>query len=203
MILIAVCLCSVWFSAQGRLKYEFQLLEDRDTVNVNRYDSEGLKTGIWVTDSHYFKEVARYKSGKLNGWKALYTRVSDNEIRSDYLINCKDDKISGTCIVYYDSPVPAFIIVNAGPNVDYLDERIEFMKGEDFEYQGYCYGYNKDGSLRDEGWLIFNDGIADGENVGIWKIYKEDSSYETVDKSERNRKSAEKAQELLRKAKNQ
>jgi hypothetical protein len=76
-----------------------------DGVQVNQYDNDGVKQGIWVTyyDKYYYDGTLESKGNYINGSRegkwVFYTTGGD----LDYECNYKNNKLNGLWVAYYQN----------------------------------------------------------------------------------------------------
>ncbi|MBP3537213.1 MAG: hypothetical protein J6J93_06690 [Muribaculaceae bacterium] len=146
----------------------------------NRLDSLGRRIGQWIlTDPDSAScIVVNYMNGKKEGVKLIYDvvlRTKDSDTIKHYLqsiITYADGKYHGTITEFYENGLPFFLIRDIEPIKDFNPTPKGYSEEFKFEYQGYTVEYNQDGTISDEGYMIFNDDyIIDFQEVGLWKYY--------------------------------
>ena len=151
----------------------------------NKYDENGNKMGLWITEDRYMKNFTNYKNGKRDG---VFYRLNTDNNTLDY-----------------------FVLLSNGELVDFF--RFDYTGGlayrlfdfRKFEnelkppYKGYtwskgpdrichCVEYYPNGNIEAEGDIIFwsdDDPEIDSIEYGEWKYYDEDGSLKIKDVSKK------------------
>lgn len=156
-----------------------------DTVNINQLDSNGNKTGAWISgDISQSFSIDTYEDGKLNGPSFfLVKNKTTNKLRIYDIRYYSNDMLTGTLTAWMsdDEFFPSWVIYDIKMNEDF---RFPLWDSTHiFTYQGYSRSFYPNGKIRSEGWMVFDDNdsscyIVDCEDVGKQLRYNEDGSFE-------------------------
>lgn len=146
-----------------------------DLSKINKLDEDGEKTGIWIkysknkdgSDCDMFISTVSYLAGKKNGIYRLYQKIGDKYVPL-ILGNYIDDFPVHDWI--YSLGEITMIVSKISLNHDFIREAEQMISSADpcaceadssgdpeYTYQGYQYYYDKNGNLKEEGWLIFEN----------------------------------------------
>lgn len=165
MIAIVALLISV-------LSFSQQTVRD-----CNKYDKNGNKTGLWITQDRYRKTFVNYKNGKKDG--VSYTLDTDDGTL-DYFTRYSNGKLVDL-FCFFDTGGLAYRMY------DFREFEIE-LKTPYKDYSSWdkapdriCHSvsYYPNGNIKDEGDIIFwsEEGPEiDFIEYGEWKYYNEDGS---------------------------
>lgn len=147
-----------------------------DKDSINRLDSNGQKTGCWLTkyiNSDNYITMSYYIKGEVCGINRVFKRVDDRYILDSYDIPAKPGSYGMSMHNFYNED--SFILTCISPNINFKTQQEKVKYYGPNTKQGYLYIYENTGRIISEGWIIFDEEsfIVDSYNVGIWKFYDE------------------------------
>ena len=136
--------------------------------HINKYDSQGLKHGLWITDNEAFIIMTPYVNGAVDGCEMVFNSKPE-PIRLHLMITYEKDELKSV-IFFDDDGMISGIIDSIRPNREYPEHY------DDFKYSGNNKSY-KDGRLEMSGLILLGEEWErDCEYIGQWKIYNDDGS---------------------------
>lgn len=150
-----------------------------DTTNYNRYNEMGLKTGLWLEEiAHINLAINCYKNGKENGVQMFFAGSGEGVKTLTEISMYEDGKMRGPAMMFNEKGTVATYVVSMMEN--------DFQESARFyPLKGYTYEYNDDGSLKEEGWCLYDTSwLIDDKKIGIWKIYNSTGTYYEKDYGE-------------------
>lgn len=138
---------------------------DGNCMAVNLTDSLGRKDGIWAEKDL----IHKYKDGKEQFMLQIGSSCIDLIVHYDKSI-----------ISFYPSGVIAFFITKIEHYKDVIGIYGPLETDTEVEryYKGYEYKFYENGSIKAEGWVIFED--VPGDPVGEWKFYNTNGDVKEV-----------------------
>jgi len=139
--------------------------KDADKM-INQFNAKRQKEGLWVEDAKYFTYYTNFRNGKSNG--VFYSINKSNNSLSQFG-ELTNGEYSGTFYMFSDDGHLMYVCKDFTPNSDYIPRSSIIPKTK-----CYCIIYYPNGSLENEGYLLFsNSPIVDGFGYGEWKYYDE------------------------------
>lgn len=150
-----------------------------DTTNYNRYNELGLKTGLWLEEiAPIYIAIKCYKDGKENGTLMFFAGKGEGEKTLIEISMYNDGKMRGPAMLFNDNGTINTYVVSMMEN-DFQES------AKYYPLKGYTYEYNDDGSIKAEGWYLYDSSwLIDDKRIGIWKIYNTDGTYYEKDYGE-------------------
>lgn len=163
IVIVALLMSVLSFSQQAESGY-------------NKYDENGNKTGLWITQDEYRKNFANYKNGNKDG--VSYNLDTDDGTLDYFVRYSNGELVDFYC--FYDTGGLAYRMF------DFMEFEIELKT----PYKGYtwdkapdriCHSvdYYPNGNIKSEGDIIFwsdSDIEIDFIEYGEWKYYNEDGT---------------------------
>lgn len=142
----------------------------------NKYDENGNKTGLWITQDSCWRNYRNYKNGKEDG---VSYRLDTDDNKLDYFARCSNGELVDF-YRFYDTGGLAYRMY------DFREFEIDLK----FPYKDWtwdeapdriCHSveYYRNGNIKAEGDLIFwsdSDIEIDSIEYGEWKYYNEDGT---------------------------
>ena len=153
-----------------------------DTANINKYDADGLKTGIWYRYNYDWIVIEQYDKGILNGYIYVYSYkpvIKKYYLRRLELYN--NGKLEAMQLFYENGMIQSYM--SKFSELKDFKREIYANNGvlcgsispDEDGIQFYNINYRENGEKESEGWVISNNQdevIMDFCMVGKWIYYE-------------------------------
>ncbi len=146
--------------------------------NVNKYNENGYKNGLWIEDNEICIKIVNYLSDKKNGMEMIYYIYKDS-LKLSYTLRYSNGELRSITMIDEKSGLISGLVDNITANDESINYPIDWTPGFKFPYIGYSTYFNStDGRINAEGYEIFGeDWEIDCERVGEWKIYDKQGNF--------------------------
>lgn len=128
-----------------------------DSTQLNRYDDEGRRYGLWCEANDSVTSLIWYTKGFRNGLGRYY-RHTDGRTYLWKWCNYQYDSPAGFYVLFDERMMVRREIVKIKDNLSH-PRRLDAHPDIDFKYQGYEYVFGPTGQLVGQGEIIFGDDI--------------------------------------------
>ena len=164
--------CTMNNNSSDKINSDSNITEKQTTKGeYNQTDSNGKKQGLWIEKIGKETRIERYyKDGIRSG---IYRQffMGNLSILGEYT----NDKESGIWY-YYDLGHLMMTFENYAQNYDTITNEGNKKKYVP-DYKCYMKSYHSNGNIKDEGWLLWNEGESPESDFsveyGTWKYYNE------------------------------
>jgi antitoxin component YwqK of YwqJK toxin-antitoxin module len=147
-----------------------------DSTNVNRVDSVGKKTGLWITMDSGLRSEIYYLHGLKHGIYKVYYRNGELYSIGEY----RNDLFSGTNIVFSEEGVLLYKQVDISLNhtgVKAVDSKEIIPK-----YKSHFISFEVIGEIKEEGTILYDKAVEiESIRYGPWKFYDNGILSKTID----------------------
>lgn len=167
---VAACKKSSTENSENLQADSINFTVDNKTIcneNVNLYDANGLKTGLWIEDNG-LKEIY-YKKGKRNGIFRSYSKKSG---KLDCLGECLDNQRIGTWYYFHENG--HLILIEKDICINHETTTTDFGSEITPKFRSYVVLYYPNGEKKEEGIALYDEDIEiDYFKSNNWKYYDE------------------------------
>ena len=178
LILCAMSLISSCISPSKKQSNNCVSPQEEQSENIlctdyNITDANGKKQGLWIEESGRTRIERHYKDGIRSGvYKQFF--AGKLSILGEYT----NDKESGIWYIY-DNERVWMTFENHAQNYDTITREWD-KKRYVPDYKCYSKAYYPNGNIKDEGWLLWNEGESPESDLSIeygeWKYYDEEGN---------------------------
>jgi len=145
--------------------------QDEISSDYNKTDNSGKKQGLWIEKYGLIRIERYYKDGICSGVYKQFNSDGDLLVLGEYT----NDKMSGIWY-YYNYGQLWITFEDFAENYDTITSEGNKERYVP-DYKCYSKAYYSNGNLKDEGWLLWNEGdspVSDfSVEYGTWKYYNE------------------------------
>lgn len=153
-------------------KKDTLIFKELENNKYNQLDSNGLKQGIWLSETPSDRVETNYYNGKRHGIYIAYSRKS-NKISS--IGEFRNNAMSGTWYTFDDYGILLSKVENIVENNDYyyFADGTYYYGGKP-KHKAHYVNYYPNGNIKSEGTILFSDTFeTESSEYGFWKYYDE------------------------------